>query len=547
MRAALRVGKGDTREVVLLFGAGLYLTPSRSQQLSACLAQEKLAASRSETWLTNSYISLTICPLRLDCCPSPPKGNPSLGVYSRISMEHRQAFSVAMKQLQHVIWSKGTFLTPQHLQIQDRYIEDSLRFYFESLSFRFWGFSQLQVDESKLTEGLLSISAGAGVLPDGLLFDFPGADAAPSARQLNSFFTEEKRKIGIFLAVPEQRPGGVNVTQRSDIKARYVAETRMLRDENSGTSEKPIQIARKNLRLLVDSESREGSTVMQIATVEQTADGTYRLVPGYVPPVINVHSNDFLLGMLRSLVERLAARSSVLAGARKQKNQSLADFTAADVASFWLLYTVNSHLPVFRHLLNRSVVHPEQMYSAMLELAGALTTFSLNIQSRDLRDYDHENLGDCFRDLNEKIRILLEEVVPTNVVSIPLKFVRESIYAAAIEDDKYLKDTRLYLAVNAEMKDADLITRTPQLMKVGAAGYVEEIVRHALPGLKLTHLPAPPSEIPVKLKYKYFSLDASGSVWEGIQRARNVGVYAPADFRNVELELVILLPVRGKG
>jgi len=236
----------------------------------------------------------------------------------------------------------------------------------------------------------------------------------------------------------------------------------------------------------------------------------------------------------------------VLAGARKQKNQSLADFTAADVASFWLLYTVNSHLPVFRHLLHRSVVHPEQMYSAMLELAGALTTFSLTIQSRDLRDYDHENLGSCFRELNEKIRLLLEEVVPTNFISIPLKFVRESIYAAAIDDDKYLKDTRLYLAVNAEMKDAELITRTPQLMKVGAAGYVEEIVRHALPGLKLTHVPSPPSEIPVKLKYKYFSLDSSGSVWEGIQRARNVGVYAPADFRNVDLELVILLPVKGR-
>jgi len=461
-------------------------------------------------------------------------------------MEHRLAASVAMKQLQHVIWSKGTFLTPQHLQIQDRYIEDSLRFFFESLSFRFWGFSKLQIDESKLTEGLLSITAGAGVLPDGLLFDFPGPDAAPSSRQLNSFFSEEKRKISVFLAVPEQHPGGVNVSQRSDIKARYVAETRMLRDENSGTSEKPIQIARKNLRLLVDTESREGSTVMQIAEVEQTADGTYRLVPGYVPPVIDVHSNDFLLGMLRSLVERLAARSNVLASARKQKNQSLADFTAADVASFWLLYTVNSHLPVFRHLLHRSVVHPEQMYSAMLELAGALTTFSLTIQSRDLRDYDHEKLGECFRDLNEKIRILLEEVVPTNFVSIPLKFVRESIYAAAIDDDKYLKDTRLYLAVNAEVRDAELITRTPQLMKVAAAGYVEEIVRHALPGLKLTHLPAPPAEIPVKLKYKYFSLDASGSVWEGIQRARNIAVYAPADFRNVELELVILLPVKGR-
>lgn len=468
-----------------------------------------------------------------------------LGVYSRhIPMEHRLAFSVTMKQLQHVIWSKGTFLSPQHLQIQDRYVEDSLRFFFEALSFRFWGFSRLQIDENKLTEGLFSLSAGSGVLPDGLLFEFPGADAAPSSRQLSSFFDEKHPRVAVYLAVPEQRAGGVNVSHRADIKARYLAETRMLRDENSGASEKPIQVARKNLLLLVDSESREGCSVMQVAEVEQTPEGTYRLVPGHVPPLIDVHGNDFLLSMLRSLVEKLAARSSVLAGARKQKNQSLADFTAADVASFWLLYTVNSHLPVFRHLFHRSVVHPEQMYFGMLDLAGALTTFSLTIQARDLPDYDHENLGGCFRDLEQKLRILLEEVVPTNVVSLPLKFVRDSVYATAIDDDKYLKDTRLYLAASAEMKDADLISLAPRLMKVGAASYVDDIVRHALPGLKLTHVQVPPSEIPVKLKSKYFSLDTTGSVWEGIQRARNIGVYAPADFRNVQLELVILLPVK---
>ena len=454
------------------------------------------------------------------------------------------AFRIAMKQLQHVIWSKGTFLTPQHLQAQDRYIEDTLRFFLEALSFRFWGFSRLQVDENKLVEGLFSISAAAGVLPDGLLFDFPGADAAPAPRQVNSYFSEERKKVGVFLAVPAQQPGGVNVSQRTDVRARYVAETRMLRDENSGTTEKPIQVARKNLRFLMDSESREGSTVMQVAEIEQTPEGTYRLVAGYVPPTIDAHGNPFLLGILRTLVERLGARSMVLAGARKQKNQTLADFTAADVASFWLLYTVNSHLPVFRHLFNCDMVHPEQMYFAMLELAGALTTFSMTIQSRDLPNYDHENLGACFSDLDKKIRILLEEVVPTNFVSIPLKFVRESTYAAAIDEDKYLQDTRLYLAVSAEMNDADLITRVPQLMKIGAATYVDEIVRHAMPGIRLTHVVSPPSEIPVKLKYKYFSLDTQGSVWEGIKRGRNIGVHAPAEFRNPQLELVILLPAK---
>jgi len=40
-----------------------------------------------------------------------------------------------MKQLQPVLWSKGTLLTPQHLQLQDKFLEDSMNFRVQSLKF----------------------------------------------------------------------------------------------------------------------------------------------------------------------------------------------------------------------------------------------------------------------------------------------------------------------------------------------------------------------------------------------------------------------------
>ncbi len=48
----------------------------------------------------------------------------------------------------------------------------------------------------------------------------------------------------------------------------------------------------------------------------------------------------------------------------------------------------------------------------MLTLAGSLTAFSTKLQPRDLPVYDHDNLGFCFTDLDEKLRLLLETVVP---------------------------------------------------------------------------------------------------------------------------------------
>jgi type VI secretion system protein ImpJ len=178
----------------------------------------------------------------------------------------------------------------------------------------------------------------------------------------------------------------------------------------------------------------------------------------------------------------------------------------------------------------------------MTSLAGALTTFSHTFQPHDFPVYNHDDLGPCFMSLDEMIRALLETVVPTNFVSLPLKLVQPSIYATALADDKYLLNTRMYLAIAADMKEADLIRKVPQLIKVGAATQIETLVRQALQGIKLTHTSTPPGSLPVKLNYQYFSLNQSGESWDAVGRARNLAVYVPADFASPQLELIILLP-----
>src|SRR5690606_35298823 len=118
--------------------------------------------------------------------------------------------------------------------------------------------------------------------------------------------------------------------------------------------------------------------------------------PHYVPPLVDVTANVYLMTIARRLVEVLSARSSGLAGTRRQRNRGLADFGSSDVANFWLLYSVNTHLPVLRHLFETRRGHPEALFRAMLALAGALTTFSGTLHPRDLPGYDHLDLGGCF-------------------------------------------------------------------------------------------------------------------------------------------------------
>src|SRR5215467_2082839 len=117
-----------------------------------------------------------------------------------------------MRKLQPVLWNKGTLLSPQHLQTHDRFFEDSLQFWLESLSFCPWGFRKLQIDREALASGLVSLDSAAGIFSDGLLFEIPSADAAPPAKSLLEHYGPGESAMDVYLAVPTYRERGVNVS-----------------------------------------------------------------------------------------------------------------------------------------------------------------------------------------------------------------------------------------------------------------------------------------------------------------------------------------------
>jgi len=448
-----------------------------------------------------------------------------------------------MRRLQPVIWAKGTFLSPQHLQAQDIFHEDLLQFRTDALNSFPWGFRTLTIDREALAAGNFAIDSASGIFPDGLVFEIPESDSAPLQKPLASYFEPTHETIDVHLAVPAWRNGNVNVaTSNMDADTRYLAEVALMRDENASQIERPVQIARKNFRLLVDSEAREGVPAIKVARVTRTDSGMLALDPGYVPPLLDIRASDYLMSVARRLLEILTAKSGSRCGMRRPKSMGLADFGGGGIANFWLLYTVNTFLPPLRHLFEVKRGHPELLFNLMNQLAGALTTFSSKIMPRDLPLYDHRELGARIGDLDDKLRYLLETVIPSNTVSLPLKYASPSIYTTSIDEDKYLNGTKMYLAMNADMPEADLIQKAPQLVKPCSANHLEHLVRNALAGVSMRHLQIPPSAIPVKLNYQYFSLNQDGPAWEAIKRSRNFATWVPADFPNPQMELIILLP-----
>lgn len=446
-----------------------------------------------------------------------------------------------MRQLQKVLWSKGTLLNPQHLQLQDRYLEELVEFRLNALTFCPWGFRRLSIDAQALAGGTLVVTDAAGLLPDGLVFDVPHADAAPAPLPLGDHWRPDQAELLVHLAIPEHRYGGHNVSSRNGTAdTRYIADVMLIRDENTGLAEKPIQVARRNLRLLAEGESLEGTVSMPLARVRRDAAGALELDPTYIPPVVALEASAVLLTMARRLVELLAAKSSALSAMRRQRSGWLADFGISDVEHFWLLYTVNTSLPHFRHLYDARGSHPARLFTAMLELAGTLMTFG-DARIGDLPEYSHADLTTCFTRLDLLTRQLLDTAVPQHHVSLPLHRTRPTVYETALTEERFLTAPQVYIAIAAAGQE-DLVRQVPQRLKIGAADTIERLIRSAVGGVPLAHVPSPPRSIPIKLNYHYFALQRKGEDWDAIRMSRTLAVYAPKELGEPEMEVVILLP-----
>jgi type VI secretion system protein ImpJ len=462
--------------------------------------------------------------------------------------------------MQNVLWTKGVLLNPQHLQTQDRYLEDKLGFHVSSLAFCPWGFVDLEMDAEAVAADEVRLSRAAGLFADGLVFDIPRADVAPAPRSLEGHWQPDQTAMTVHLAIPEFRSGGRNVSaRRDDAGTRFSPEVLAVRDENTGRGEKEILVARKNFRLLFEDEAAEGSTTMPVARIVRTPGGPPRLDPTFVPEILDISVSDHVLGIARRLVEILSARSAELGGIRRQRGKNLAEFGRLDVAHFWLLYTINSYLPLFRHLQAERPApegaagmprarraHPAELYRTMAELAATLMTFSPARHPRDLPPYDHSDLSGCLSALDAMLRELLDTAIPTNCVTLRLEEKDHSIYVTSLDDDRQLTAVQAYLAVTSEMDQSRLIQKAPDWIKVASRDQIRDLLNRALPGVALRHQPSPPSAVPLKMGCQYFHLETSGPLWSGVLQSRSLAAWVPSDVLRPEIELVLLLPP-GKG
>lgn len=438
------------------------------------------------------------------------------------------------------------YLGPHHFQAQSRYFEDSIHFSADSLWFSPFGLLGYELDAGALTNGTLKLTHARGVFEDGLAFDMPSSDPLPHPRSIESAFPPTSNTLVVYLAVPSHKQRGGNCSlenaqPQSGNSTRFVAVEHSVVDETTGGDEKPVRFGQKSIRFLVQGEVKEGWEALPIARIRRQGANQFSFDTKFVPPLLKFSASPALMSITERLIDILTQKNKAFTGATRGFDRQATGLSAQQIATFWFLHAVNSGLSSLRHLYMAKRAHPEELFYEMLRLGGSLCTFGLDSAAARLPIYEHLDLQICFESLDQHIRDHLELVVPTNCISIQLEQTDRYFWEGDVHDTRLLGNARWYLAIGAKLGEAELITGTPALVKLCSSRFVGDLVKRALPGLKLTHVPVPPASLAPRITHQYFSVNKTGPCWDHIQESKRVGLYVPADLPAAELELLVLL------
>lgn len=416
-----------------------------------------------------------------------------------------------------VAWLEGMFMLPQHMQQHDEYLEGRLREQLRSLDPFHWGVRVLEVNEEALSDHRFEVQRLEAITPGGTLLSYPG-NCTLEMRE----FDPAVEAIDVWVGVRRPSPIEPNtaVDGNGAREVRYRVRSRQVPDLNRGGVEAAVEFLVPNARLFLSGEELdlEQHDGFKLARVVATGElkRPFGLARDYTAPLLALQGFSPLDEELQRVVSQLGARIRVIAG-------RMTTLAIADLPRMWMRYTLARMTPVLRHLLSTGATRPFDMYTALVETAGALAAFSRS-EPLDLPRYDHEDLYRCFHAVIQFIDEQLEEVVPHRFTELQMAFDRDAY--ATRELSMELADPRnaFFIGIKASIDSEDLTQLMADSGKCAARDELNMIKMMNLAGLRLERLPAAPTEIAARVGFEYWKVEPHGRFWSRVRSEGSLGL-----------------------
>ncbi len=429
-----------------------------------------------------------------------------------------------------VVWREGMFLRTQHFQQQDRWTEALVRGITRALRPHPWGLVDYALDRDLLGTGRFAVASASGVFEDGTPFMLPGEADHPAPLDV----PDNARSALVYLALPIRQAGGVEVSDdRSE--GRYAAHPFEAYDTQSASPiPAELQVGRPRLRYMLETEERAGYQCICLARItEVTADRRVILDDRWIPPALVCSAAQLLSGLIAELAGMLNQRGEALAARMTAPGQA----GVAQVADFLLLQSINGWQTVVSHWADAASIHPETLYTALVQMAGEFATFLETRRPSTYPAYRHDDLQRSFAPVVADLRRALSAVLEQTAIPIPLREARHGVRVGPITDRSILRASNFVMTVQCDMPAETVRRLFPTQVKIGAVEQIRELVNVALPGIAVRPLPVAPRQLPFYAGATYFELDRGSTHWPQMQNSGGFAIHVAGDFPNLRLEL----------
>jgi type VI secretion system protein ImpJ len=431
-----------------------------------------------------------------------------------------------------VNWSEGLFLRPHHLQQADRYVENAIESRARLATPYPWGFSLLEVDRDLAQQSKFALRRGAGILPDGSLFEFPADSPSPSPIDV----PETAAGQLVWLSMPAKALNSREVSHdKADNAARYVAASETVIDSTSHLRiEEEIDVAYPRLAYEIRKTAKPGYVALPIARIVEVHDRTIVFDEKFAPPVLICAAHPTVEGWLDRVIGWIGNKLDELA-------RYASDATAGgglQSADYLMLQMLNRTIPVLKHFRTSRYVHPERLYEELLRVAGELATFATQERrAREYNAYDQDDIEVSFAPVLRDIQDFLSARLDRRAIRLELIERAQNAYISTIKDRTLFRNATLILEVSARRPLTEIQQNLPAFLKVGPNTKMNEIVHAHLPGINLVHLPTPPPQIRAITDHVYFYFDRTSPLWPEFSVASAIGMHFAGDWPELQMEL----------
>lgn len=268
--------------------------------------------------------------------------------------------------------------------------------------------------------------------------------------------------------------------------------------------------------------------------LERRDDSSIKLDPEFSCCSMSLRASPKLVALCREIQGLLHQRATELAGRLGTPNAS----DTSQLTQFLLLQIINRVHPLLKHRATSASVHPETLYSELIQIAGELATItSADRISPDFPDYFHLDQYTSFQAVFKSLRESLNWIPDSTTESIPVEHVKAGIYKATVRDLHLFETARFILAVKARVTPDEINRLFPRQTTISSKEHLRELVAAQSGGIEIKSMITVPNSIPMYENYVYFELRQDDPMWKQIATSGDIAMHVAGTYAELSMQL----------